>query len=314
MEKHLPRRVFFNGGVFAAFTIMMAAGAFNEIAGQNASTNTQSPALKPKSVAPPPKKSDPSKSLPKQGSNRNGMNQTKKPDNDNSHHVTVDMDEPKSLKHISTGTNFTYKELEENLVITGKKAEYNDKTYVMDLNGNIVLDDDKHHVTGDKAHIDDSQSVKLAVFTGNVVIVVKPKPVAAADASDSAKQRAKGVTLTCDKVEDYYKRDFVILTGHFTAKQLIQEDDGTTVERTMTAEHAEYDGKKNSLHLFAPVDVTDTLKQEAHFDEDVFVGTKEGEESLESKGRSHGKFRKKQDEEKPATAPPPASTPPPPSN
>ena len=294
-----------SGSVFVALSVLMTAVSFSAFAGQNSASKTQPPALKPKAVSPPPNKSDTGKSGFKTNPKKAAATPKKESDNEKYHNVTVEMDNAESFKNVSTGTNFIYKEMEENLVITGKQAKYNDKTFVMDLSGNIVLDDVKHHVTGDKAHIDDSQNSKLAVFTGNVVIVLKPKTDLPADATDSAKQRGKGATITCDKVEDYYKKEFVILTGHFTAKQLITQDDGTIVERTMTADHAEYDGKLNSLHLFAPVEMTDTLKQELHFDEDVFVGTKEGEERYKTNGKTHGKFRKKQEEEKPAATPPP---------
>ena len=56
--------------------------------------------------------------------------------------------------------------------------------------------------------------------------------------------------------------------------------DGHFSQRTLTAEHAEFDGKTGTLHLFPPVDMKDTDNQSGHFDQDVFVGTKEGEESV----------------------------------
>jgi hypothetical protein len=44
------------------------------------------------------------------------------------------------------------------------------------------------------------------------------------------------------------------------------------------------------MHLFAPVDAKDTDNQEMHFKKDVFVGTKEGEETLKSDGPSSMTF------------------------
>lgn len=178
---------------------------------------------------------------------------------------------------------FTYKD--RDTVVTGAKARWNKKTEVLDAEGNLALDDPKHHVTGEKAHVDDSKKSKLAIITGSVIIVLKPKDKAAGSAaSDVEGEKGKGGTITCDRVDDYYDREFSILTGHLIFKQSITKDDGHVVERTVTSDHAEYDGKANKLHLFAPVDMTDTDEQEAHFKSDVFVGTKEGEETVESKG------------------------------
>jgi len=184
---------------------------------------------------------------------------------------------------VITGRDFTYKE--EDMVVTGAKAHYNKNTKVLDADGNLVLDDPKHHVTGDKAHVDNSRKGKLAIITGSVIIVLKPKdkPVDA-PANDVADEKGKGGTITCDRVDDYYKKEFVILSGHLTFKQKIAKKDGHMVERTLTADHAEYDGKNDKMHLFAPVDVKDTENQEAHFQKDVYVGTKEGEETLKSDG------------------------------
>jgi hypothetical protein len=94
----------------------------------------------------------------------------------------------------------------------------------------------------------------------------------------------------CDRIDDYYERQFVILSGHLVFKQQITKSDGKTLERILTAEHAEYDGKANRLHHFAPVDLKDTDNQSGHFDQDVVVGTKEGEETVQSKGRFSAVF------------------------
>lgn len=204
---------------------------------------------------------------------------------------------------ITTARDFTY--TEDDMVVTGAKARYNKNTSVLDANGNLVLDDPKHHVTGDKAHVDNSRKAKLAIFTGSVVIVLKPKAQPAdAPANDVASEKGKGGTITCDRVDDYYKKQFVILRGHLTFKQKITKKDGHTVERTLTADHAEYDGKHDKMHLFVPVEMTDSDGQEAHFEQDVFVGTKEGEETLDSKGRTRLKILIEDDKDDSSDAPP----------
>jgi hypothetical protein len=197
---------------------------------------------------------------------------------------------------VITARNFLY--TVDDMRVTGAKGKYNKEKYLLDADGNLTLDDNEHHVTGDRAHVDDSAKAKVAVFTGNVVIVLKPKekPATEAVSSDVSSEKSRGATITCDHVDDYYKKKFVILKGHLTFKQKITKQNGRTVERTLTAEHAEYDGKNNKLHLFAPVDGKDTEDQAAHFNTDVFVGTKEGEETLQSDGPGHITF--KVDEEK----------------
>ncbi len=202
---------------------------------------------------------------------------------------------------INKGKNFIYTEGETR--VTGAAATYNKKTKELDAQGKLELDDPKHHVTGDKSHVD--RNAQLATITGSVVITLKPTPPdpGVPQDNDSAKQRQHPVIITCDRVDDHYKKDFIVLTGHLIFKQTITKDDGKTVERTMTADHAEYDGQANKLHLFQPVKASDTEGQNIEFEKDAYVGTKEGEETLTSTGKSKIKFNlddTKNPDEKPA--------------
>jgi lipopolysaccharide export system protein LptA len=185
---------------------------------------------------------------------------------------------------ISTARDVVY--TEGDMKFTGQKAVYNSNTLELDTQGSLVLDDPKHHVTGDKSHV--YRKKRLAVMTGSIVITLKPTPP---DPNvpidpDKAKQRQFPVIITCDNADDYYKKDFIILKGHLIFKQTIVKDNGKTVERTLTAEHGEYDGKTNTLHLFEPVKAYDSEGQKSDFEKDVFVGTKEGEETLTSPGKA----------------------------
>ena len=283
--------------IFLALGVVGCATSIQTVVGQPPAIKKQPSELKPKSAAPPPAKRENSV-----GFKNSASPSTRKSLPEDKSHLTnfsfssIAIDAKSGESH---GPDFTYSdERESNLKVTGNQARYKQdkikKLSIMDVNGNLILDDDKHHVTADKAHVDDSEGVKLAVITGNVVIVLKPKPELKKDASDSAKQRGKGATITCDKVDDYYKKEFVIFTGHFVVKQLITKDDGSILDRTVTADHAEYDGKLNMLHLFAPVDYSDSDKQELHCVEDAFVGTKEGEETFKS-GHTKGKILREQD-------------------
>ena len=184
---------------------------------------------------------------------------------------------------IARGTNVVY--VEGDMKFTGMTAVYNKNSKELDAQGNLVLDDPKHHVTGDKSHVD--RKKQLAIIKGNVVITLKPTPpdpTAPVD-PDNAKQRKDPVIITCDRADDSYKKDFILLTGHLVFKQKITKDDGKQVERTLTADHAEYDGKTNTLHLFQTVKGHDSEGQTSDFEKDVFVGTKEGEETLTSPGK-----------------------------
>lgn len=193
---------------------------------------------------------------------------------------------------ITTGNDFTYRR--DDMTMTGSRVRWDKNKRLLDAEGNLVLDDDKHHMTGDKAHVDDRKSVKLAIFTGNVVIVIKPKAdtkaanrESAPANGDVAKEKDRGAIITCDKVEDYYKKEFAILTGRLNFTQKLTKADGHVVERTGTASHAEYDGKAHKLHLFPPVDGKDSDGQVFHAEHDVILGTKEGEETMQSDGPIH---------------------------
>jgi lipopolysaccharide assembly outer membrane protein LptD (OstA) len=202
----------------------------------------------------------------------------------------LDMDDPDLNERtgLARGKNLVY--TEGDMRFTGQTAVYKKSAREFDAQGSLELDDPKHHVTGDKSHVDLKK--QLAVIKGSVVITLKPTlpdPSVPTDPAN-AKQRRFPVIITCDRAEDSYKRDFIILNGHLVFKQAILKDDGKMVERTLTAEHAEYDGKTNKLHLFQPVKAFDSEGQNIEFEKDAYVGTKEGEETLTSTGKSKINF------------------------
>ncbi len=217
--------------------------------------------------------------------------------------------------------------VEHDTTMTCAQLHYNDHKKVMVMEGDIVMEDPDHRITGEKANVDYGNK-KLAIITDNVVLTLKseskehagdagkgaPSPAAskgnvgvapidppdkatAAPASDNSKQeenvgkaRQRGGTATCDRLDDYYKKKFAILRGHLVFKQKFTDDDGKEVERTVTAEHGEYDGKTEILVLFAPVDVHETTGREMHFDGNVTLHTKEGGEALQSQSKFKGKL------------------------
>src|SRR5579871_418215 len=193
--------------------------------------------------------------------------------------------------NMMSGTDFTF--TRDDMVVTGKKAQHNNDTLVLDAEGNLVVDDLKHHVTGDKAHIERKKA--LAVITGNVVIVLKPEeapangaapapPETKNDRQQLQEDKKRGGTITCDRMDDYYKREFSILNGHLVFKQRILRKNGEILERTLTSEHAEYNGKEDRLVLFKPVSYSDSKGQKIETEDNVVIGTKEGAETITFNG------------------------------
>ena len=201
-----------------------------------------------------------------------------------------------------TVENFTY--TSSDMIATGKHAVYHQKKQFLTATGEIVIDDSKNHVTGDKAEVDDSPNKKLAIITGKVVITVKPKADPTKPVSTSgnkkevnvADERNRGVVVTCNRVENSYKKKFVVMKGEPVFTQKITREDGTVLTRVLTCEHVEYDGKTEKAVLFAPVKMTDSDGGESNFEQNVLIGTKEGEETVSSKGKSSSVFPVKEDD------------------
>ncbi|MCS6777371.1 MAG: hypothetical protein RMJ43_11890 [Chloroherpetonaceae bacterium] len=187
-----------------------------------------------------------------------------------------------------SGTSFVY--TEGDLKVTGSRARYNNASQILIAEGNLVMEDPKYRITGDRAEVNHAKDQKIAVITGNVQIVIKPKeqPADAGNAgnADLGEARRAGGVIRCDRVETRYKREFSRLSGNLVFQQTILRN-GRKIERTLTAQRAEYDGKAEKLTLFPPVKGHDTDGQRMEFDDVVYVGTKEGAETLESR---RGKF------------------------
>ncbi len=181
---------------------------------------------------------------------------------------------------IGTGHDFIYKT--GDTVITGDNARYDKNNEILDADSHLVMDDPQRHVTGDKSRVDRNHA--LLVVTGNVVLTMKPEATAPDAGKGESVEGAKkqGGVVTCDQVESRYKRKFNILRGHLVFKQHILRPGKSPLDRTVTAEHAEYDGKKETLVLFAPVQGEDSDGSKFHSDKNpVTIGTKAGGERIE---------------------------------
>ena len=205
-----------------------------------------------------------------------------------------------------TGHHFTY--IKADRVITGDNGRYDRDNGILDADGHLVMDDPQHHVTGQKAHVEEKKA--LATLTGEVILVLKPDPNAAAaneKANGSGVEGAKsqGAVVTCDHVDSYYRKKFSILKGHLVFKQHILRKGKDALDRNGTAEHAEYDAKKEVLVLFPPVKGTDSDGSEFTSDKPVTIMTKPGEESISgARGSFIGTVQEETDDEADSTPPP----------
>jgi hypothetical protein len=167
-------------------------------------------------------------------------------------------------------------------------------------------------------HVNKAKEQRTVTLTGHVILVLKPEkpgtaatpatpasapsapsatkatpaapPAAAPNSnqkpedkpqnSDVNENRKHGGTATCDKLVYISDGKHSTLTGHVIFKQSFEDDDGKTIDRTLTCDYAEHDGKKDILHLFKPVHFEDSKKQLMDTPNDVLVGTKEGEETI----------------------------------
>jgi len=298
-------------------TLLLCAGGIRVVQGQQTPSPADKGRIPVAPVTPPAAAEKPGARAPKPAQ--------AEPEYVNLHMINWHHDEQTQL---DVCDEFVYEE--KDTTITGDHGRYNGKEKILDATGSLTLDDPKHHLTADKAHIERKQ--KLAVFIGHVVMTLKPetpgaggpppaKPGAAPDPSvrhaaadaqpsprtasdeptetERSQSRKRGATATCDHVDDWYsaKRKFSVLKGHVIFTQVVNRKDGTKVTRTLLCEHAEYDGVKDSLKLFAPVNGYDTDNEDLHFKEDVLIGTKEGYETLTSRGASEFKIKLEKEDE-----------------
>jgi len=181
--------------------------------------------------------------------------------------------------------------------INSDTAQINRKTKTAFVTGNLRISDPQADVTGEKADVSYAKSKRLAVMTGKVHIILKPKSqkaeVAPAtikvdngkavvdgeadDANSATVTRKQPAEVDCDKVEYEYAKakKHALLTGSFKVTQKLSDR-----TRTLTAVKAEWFGNEERLVLTAPVHMEDTKGTKADSNHDVTLYTKEGEERL----------------------------------
>jgi len=236
-----------------------------------------------------------------------------------------------------------WKYTRHDMVVTGTIAVYDKDRDIIDTDQPIVMDDKRYHLTADTAHIehvDKSKELRTVTLTGHVIMVLKPElkesqvppaavgppPQAAAPAlaqppakapgggadtsrKDAEEERNHGGTGYCDKLIYKTYSKLSTMSGHVVFKQSFTQKDAekkTTkqVERTLTCDYAENDGKANLLHLFKPVHFESNQDQKLDTPEDVVMGTKEGEETMTIKKGSLKFTPETDDDDQPTGAKP----------
>lgn len=225
---------------------------------------------------------------------------------------------------IGSGRNVVGVIEEDEVHYRADKFTYNQKTRVAEVTGNLFISDPKADVTADRALIYYAKAKRKIELYGNVHILAKPKPdkdkeapmpapvvvegdratVQQPDPDSSAGARKYPADITCDRADYFYGKDKKLanLFGNFKAVQKLPDK-----VRTLTADHAEWYGREDRVLLYAPVKFSDTKGIRGEPTGNVTVYTAEGNESIETKGRSTITIPVEDDEEdapKPAPAKP----------
>jgi lipopolysaccharide export system protein LptA len=160
----------------------------------------------------------------------------------------------------------------EGTMLKTDAAVLNQTTQVATSPGALQIDDASNTITADKG----TALYKKRRFdlSGNVRIVARPRPEDRQAPQNSLRREFKDpVTITCERVEHYWRRRFSIATGSLTLKQK---------ERTVTAERAEYDQRAETVTLIG--NVRGVNKGDEIRGARVVIGLKEGQEYLEVHG------------------------------
>lgn len=204
-----------------------------------------------------------------------------------------------AVSTISGDVVFTY----EDTTLNTDAATYNHKTQVATSPGKLQIDDAQNTITGSKGVA--FYKRKVAVITGNVRIIARPRPQDLNAPEGSLRREFRDpVTITCDRVEYNWRTRVATATGNLTLRQK---------ERTITADRAVYEGREERVTLTDNVRGV-TIQGDEIRGKKAIVILKEGEESLTLFGVGPSSFRVDDEEERetsgtPAPVPPAPVTP-----
>jgi lipopolysaccharide assembly outer membrane protein LptD (OstA) len=108
---------------------------------------------------------------------------------------------------------------------TAREITFNEKTKLGSAAGAPTFKDPETQATGDRLEFDFDK--RLAVFTGHVTLVAERKKKSEKPAEESGKEdtqkieayAAKPTTITCDRLEYYYREKRAVAAGHVKAVQ-----------------------------------------------------------------------------------------------
>jgi len=173
-----------------------------------------------------------------------------------------------------------------------KSAELDNEQQHVVATGDLQMKDPRAELTGDKleAWLDE----KRAMLTGHVRLLVKPKENGEPKPADEKKSETGAqpsdeeekftlenvkkypIVITCDEIEYFYRRKTANLKGNLKATQTLKNGK----IRTLTAQKAEYDQKKELLTLTG--NVTIEFEKGKLLTPKVVVSVKEGDEWFEA--------------------------------
>ncbi len=157
-------------------------------------------------------------------------------------------------------------------VITGDKADYDEKGKTAVVVGHLKIVDGQNVITGEKAttYLNDRKNV----VEGNVKLVGSPKPDAGTKNPDSVAAKLRDpVNIVCDKLEYLYKKKIATAEGGLKI---------TSKGRTLVGTRAVYDVGLQFVTLSGGVRVTDEKGQAFSSPGEIKVSLKEGGEWIES--------------------------------
>jgi len=179
----------------------------------------------------------------------------------------------------------------EDTTLTSDEVLYNEE-------GKIAVSTGKVHITNPEANMVGEKGSayfkkRLGVLEGAVVIHLKPKK-SEKDVANTESVRGKlkePTTITCDRVEYFYKDKLISATGGVVFKQ---------TRRTASADKVVYDEKKELVTLTGNVKGTDEYGQTFSAPGTVLMSVKEGDEWMKAKdARASFKIDVEEDEAKP---------------
>ncbi|MEN6521236.1 MAG: LPS export ABC transporter periplasmic protein LptC [Armatimonadota bacterium] len=160
----------------------------------------------------------------------------------------------------------------QDMTMTSDRAVYTKKTEIVVAEGNFKIVDPENDITGTKgvAYLKERRSV----VDGNVKLVTKPKGSDTAKNEESVQVQLRNPsTITCDKLEYFYKKKVAAADGNIKVTQK---------KRVIVAQKAVYDVKQELLTLTGGVKATDEKGQTFTSPGTVKASLKEGAEWLEA--------------------------------